>query len=111
MACLEAGLIIAKVDFQLAPRILGEVGGGTPGCTDGRACRCEHQLYDVIAGQHDAPYLVFISREGICIDSQQPFSNDFKDWSRATNNFGLRTRNKCTSACDDTSYLSPQRIG
>ncbi|KAI0110922.1 cytochrome P450 [Nemania sp. FL0031] len=74
MAYLEASLIIAKTlwyfDFQLAPGNLGEVGGGTPGRTDGRGRPGEYQLYDVIAGQHDGPYLVFKPRAGVSDDLQ-----------------------------------------
>ncbi|KAI0389029.1 cytochrome P450 [Xylariaceae sp. FL0594] len=63
MAYLETSLVIAKTlwhfDFELAPGELGKVGEGVAGRTDGRGRPDEYQLYDVIAGQHDGPYLVF----------------------------------------------------
>lgn len=69
MAYLESNLIIAKTlwhfDFETAPGKLGEVGGGTPGRTDGRHRPDEYQLYDIISGAHDGPYLIFRAREGI----------------------------------------------
>jgi cytochrome P450 len=72
MAYLEMSLVIAKslwyFDFQLAPGRLGKVGGGTPGRTDGRGRPGEYQLYDVIAGEHDGPYLVFSPRANVCND-------------------------------------------
>ncbi|KAI1173388.1 cytochrome P450 [Nemania sp. FL0916] len=74
MAYLEASLVVAKTlwyfDFRLAPGHLGGVGGGIPGRADGRGRRDEYQLYDVIAGQHDGPYLVFTSRAGVSNDLQ-----------------------------------------
>lgn len=72
MAYLETSLVIAKTlwyfDFKLAPGKLGKVGGGTPGRTDGRGRPEEYQLYDVIAGEHDGPYLVFSPRGNACDD-------------------------------------------
>ncbi|RYP07931.1 hypothetical protein DL764_002202 [Monosporascus ibericus] len=70
MAYLESSLVVAKslwyFDFKLAPGQLGEVGGGAPGRTDSRGRRDEYQLYDVIAGEHDGPYLVFTPRGDAC---------------------------------------------
>ncbi|KAI5923348.1 cytochrome P450 [Camillea tinctor] len=70
MAYLETSLIIAKTlwyfNFESAPGKLGEVGGGIPRRRDGRARPDEYQLYDVIAGQHDGPYLVFKPRGDAC---------------------------------------------
>ncbi|RYP42528.1 hypothetical protein DL767_000216 [Monosporascus sp. MG133] len=70
MAYLESSLVVAKTlwyfDFKLAPGQLGEVGGGAPGRTDSRGRRDEYQLYDVIAGEHDGPYLVFTPRDDTC---------------------------------------------
>ncbi|XXH03796.1 hypothetical protein Hte_010202 [Hypoxylon texense] len=72
MAYLEATLLVAKTvwyfDFKRAPGKLGEVGGGTPGRTDGRGRADEYQLYDVIAGMHDGPYLIFTPRGDCCND-------------------------------------------
>ncbi|TGJ79585.1 hypothetical protein E0Z10_g9176 [Xylaria hypoxylon] len=72
MAYLETSLVIAKTlwyfDFKLEPKQLGKVGGGTPGRTDGRGRPDEYQLYDVIAGEHDGPYLVFSTRDNSCVD-------------------------------------------
>jgi cytochrome P450 len=74
MAYLEMSLVIAKTlwyfNFNLAPGLLGEVGGGTPGRTDGRGRPDEYQLYDVIAGEHDGPYLMFSPRDKVCDDLQ-----------------------------------------
>lgn len=74
MAYLETSLVVAKslwyFDFQRAPGPLGDVGGGIPGRTDGRGRRDEYQLYDVIAGEHDGPYLLFTPRGDACKDLQ-----------------------------------------
>ncbi|KAI1331637.1 cytochrome P450 [Xylariaceae sp. FL0255] len=63
MAYLETSLVVAKTlwyfDFERAPGKLGQIGGGIPGRRDGRGRKDEYQLYDVIAGAHDGPYLVF----------------------------------------------------
>lgn len=70
MAYLETSLIIAKslwyFDFKLVPGHLGSIGRGIPGRTDGRNRRDEYQLYDVIAGGHDGPYLAFTPRGDAC---------------------------------------------
>ncbi|KAI1748764.1 cytochrome P450 [Xylaria castorea] len=74
MAYLETSLVFARTlwyfNFKLAPGQLGRVGSGTPGRTDGRGRPDEYQLYDVIAGQHDGPYLVFAPRDKVCADLQ-----------------------------------------
>ena len=72
MAYLETSLVIAKTlwyfDFKLAPGDLARVGGGVAGRKDGRGRPDEYQLYDVIAGEHDGPYLVFTPRINTCKD-------------------------------------------
>ncbi|KAI1273439.1 cytochrome P450 [Xylaria sp. FL0933] len=74
MAYLETSLVIAKTlwhfNFKAAPGRLGEVGGGILGRADGRGRPDEYQLYDVIAGEHDGPYLVFSPRDNVCVDLQ-----------------------------------------
>ncbi|XDG04433.1 hypothetical protein ABKA04_004048 [Annulohypoxylon sp. FPYF3050] len=66
MAYLEASLVLAKTlwyfDFKPAPGELGRIGGGSSEMGAGRNRVDEYQLYDVIAGQHDGPYLVFTPR-------------------------------------------------
>lgn len=66
MAYLEASLVLAKTlwyfDFKPAPGKLGRIGGGSSEMGAGRNRVDEYQLYDVIAGQHDGPYLVFTPR-------------------------------------------------
>lgn len=66
MAYLESSLVLAKIvwhfDFRPAPGKLGDIGGGTPGRRDGRGCKNEYQLYDMISGAHDGPCLVLQPR-------------------------------------------------
>ncbi|KAI1856795.1 hypothetical protein JX265_011436 [Neoarthrinium moseri] len=66
MAYLESSLVVAKTlwyfDFERAPGKLGEVGGGRPGSHNGRSRLDEFQLYDIISGAHDGPFLIFTSR-------------------------------------------------
>lgn len=74
MAYLESSLVIAKTlwyfDFRPVAGALGCVGGGTPGKRGGRGRVDEYQLYDVIAGQHDGPNLIFSPRGDACKDLQ-----------------------------------------
>ncbi|KAI0893412.1 cytochrome P450 [Annulohypoxylon nitens] len=69
MAYLEASLVLAKTlwyfDFKSAPGKLSHVGGGSSEMGAGRNRVDEYQLYNVIAGQHDGPYLVFTPRGDI----------------------------------------------
>ncbi|KAI1074067.1 cytochrome P450 [Whalleya microplaca] len=66
MAYLESSLVVAKTlwyfDFHRASGKLGRLGGGNPGRTDGRDRPDEYQLYDIISGAHDGPFLVFKPR-------------------------------------------------
>ncbi|OTB09662.1 hypothetical protein M426DRAFT_316197 [Hypoxylon sp. CI-4A] len=68
MAYLETSLIISKTlwffDFETAPGESGEVGGGTPGRTDGRERSGEFQLYDQFGSTHAGPNLIFHARGG-----------------------------------------------
>ncbi|KAI1853155.1 hypothetical protein JX266_001861 [Neoarthrinium moseri] len=66
MAYLESSLVVAKTlwyfDFERAPGKLGEVSGGRPGSHNGRSRLDEFQLYDIISGAHDGPFLIFTPR-------------------------------------------------
>ncbi|KAI1405615.1 cytochrome P450 [Hypoxylon fuscum] len=66
MAYLESNLVLAKtiweLDFKPAHGKLGEVGGGIAGKSNGRGLPDEYQLYDIVSGDHDGPYLVFSPR-------------------------------------------------
>lgn len=68
MAYIEMRLTIAKTlwyfDFERAPGEAGELGGGSPGSTDGRGRRDEFQLFDSIVVDHTGPNLLFQPRGG-----------------------------------------------
>ncbi|KAK8054808.1 hypothetical protein PG993_000035 [Apiospora rasikravindrae] len=70
MAYQEASLTLARTlwyfDFEMAPGAAGELGAGKRGRTDGRGRPGEYQLYDIFAGQHDGPNLVFRPRTEFC---------------------------------------------
>lgn len=66
MAYLESRLAIAKVlwhlNFERAPGLLGESGGGSTGCKRGTGRKDEFQLHDIFSSAHDGPHLVFRTR-------------------------------------------------
>ncbi|KAI1866588.1 hypothetical protein JX265_007889 [Neoarthrinium moseri] len=70
LAYQEISLALAKTlwyfDFEPAPGYLGDIGGGTPGKTDGRGRVGEYQTYDIFGAYHDGPYLVFHPRHMHC---------------------------------------------
>lgn len=70
MAYLEMGLTVAKTlwyfDFEPAPGVLGNVGGGTAGDRNGRNRVNDFQLEDIFVSNHDGPYLAFRPRGKLC---------------------------------------------
>lgn len=73
MAYMEASLVLAKTiwyfDFErLQGTKFANVGGGTPGKTNGRERVDEYQIYDQFTGDHDGPYLTFKPRNELSKD-------------------------------------------
>ncbi|KAK8087562.1 hypothetical protein PG997_002523 [Apiospora hydei] len=77
MAYQEASLTLARTlwyfDFEIAPGAAGELGAGERGRTDGRGRTSEYQMYDIFAGQHDGPNLVFRPRVEVCGELESEF--------------------------------------
>lgn len=71
LAYLEFSLVLAKTlwyfDFESAPGRLGDIGGGSPGATNGRDRPDEYQVDDIFTARHDGPYLVFQTRDDVSL--------------------------------------------